>query len=136
MQWGPVSSLSFSASMIFDDSTIDRSLIAPQLNGKRLEGVARASSSLTARWRATDRFTFRCLVRLLGSQFEDDENAISLGEATVVDLSLSYRLDKHAELFLAVDNLADKPVETSRSTNGVMYLSSPRIERGGVRLSW
>jgi outer membrane receptor protein involved in Fe transport len=136
IQWGPTNSFSLNASLILEDSTIDRSSLAPQLNGKRTAGVSRASSLLTARWRATDRFTFRCLARVLGSQFEDDENTIRLGESVVVDVGLSYRLSKYAEVFLAVDNLANERIETSRSIDGIFYLASPRLEHGGVRLSW
>ena len=136
IQWGPTNSFSLSASLTIDDSTIDSSILAPQLNGKQIAGTSRASSSLTARWHVTDRFTFRCLVRALGSHFQDDENTIRLGESATVDLSLSYSLNKHAEIFLAADNLVNEHIETSRSTDGVSYVASPRFEHGGVRLSW
>jgi outer membrane cobalamin receptor len=75
-------------------------------------------------------------VRALGSHFQDDENTIRLGESATVDLSLSYSLNKHAEIFLAADNLVNEHIETSRSTDGVSYVASPRFEHGGVRLSW
>jgi outer membrane receptor for ferrienterochelin and colicin len=68
--------------------------------------------------------------------FVDDENMLRLGEAVVADLGAVYSLAKYAELFLSVDNLANNRIDTSRSANGVFYIGSPRLARGGLRLSW
>ena len=136
IQWGPTNSFSLSASLLFNDSTIDRSSLAPQLNGKQTAGVSRQSFSVSARWHATDKLTVRCLTRVLGPQFEDDENTLRLREAIVVDLGLSYRLEKHTELFISADNIGNAQVVTNRNVDGILYLGTPQMFTSGLRLSW
>jgi outer membrane receptor protein involved in Fe transport len=80
--------------------------------------------------------TVRCLTRVLGPQFEDDENTLRLREAIVVDLGLSYRLEKHTELFISADNIGNAQVVTNRNVDGILYLGTPQMFTSGLRLSW
>ena len=77
----------------------DRASPAPQLAGRQLAGVSRNSASIVARWRARDDLTFRCLVRLLGRRYEDNENTLRLGAAAIVDFGLNYAVGEHMEVF-------------------------------------
>jgi outer membrane receptor protein involved in Fe transport len=122
--------------VIFVDAVIDRVGIAPGLAGKQVAGVSRRSASVSARWRVFEGLTLRMSVRALGPRFADDEDTLRLGGAVVADLGAAYSLTKHAELFLAADNLADARIETSRSADGIIYTGSPRLLRGGLRVSW
>ena len=135
-QLGLANSFSISAMAVLEDGTIGHVSSEPQLAGKQLAGVARSTTSIAARWRARDDLTIRCLVRLLGRQYEDDENTRRLGAAGIVDLGLDYAVDEHVELFLAAENLGNAHVATSTGPTGVVFLGSPRMVRGGVRLSW
>ena len=75
-------------------------------------------------------------MRVLGSQFEDEENELRLDAAVVVDLKASYALTRRCELFVTVENLSDSRIEVSRSADGFVYVGTPCIVLGGIRSSW
>ena len=68
----------------------------------------------------------------LGNQYEDDLNTLPLGEAVVVDVSVSPRISRNAELVLAVENLFDEEYLVGRA--GVDTVGQPRFIHGGVRM--
>jgi outer membrane receptor protein involved in Fe transport len=135
-QWSPTAAFSLDATVILCEATIDRVAIAPELAGRQIAGVSRRSAAVGAAWRVSDRFTLKSRARVLGPQFEDDENTLRLGEAVVLDLGGSYALTKRFELYATVENLTDARIETSRGADGLVYVGAPRIVLGGVRLSW
>ena len=136
VQWSPSSAFSAYAFVVFNDPTINRVGVAPGLVGKQVAGVSRRSCAVSVKWRVSEKLSVRANIRALGPMFVDDENMLRLGEAVVADLGAVYSLAKYAELFLSVDNLANDRIDTSRSANGVFYIGSPRLARGGLRLSW
>jgi outer membrane receptor protein involved in Fe transport len=75
-------------------------------------------------------------VRVGGQQFEDDQNTLPLGAFTLVDLFLSRPLTRWGEVFLGVENLFDEEYATGRTTEGVVSIGTPRLVRGGVRLTF
>ena len=74
-------------------------------------------------------------VRLIGRQFEDDENLLILGTTAVVDLGASYTLGR-GDIFLTVENLGDARIETGRSADGLVNTGTPRLILGGFRAAW
>jgi outer membrane receptor protein involved in Fe transport len=134
--WHIGSSFSLSAAVLFDDPRIGGVSEAPEIAGKQIAGVSRHTASIGATWQATARLAFRSRLRLLGPKFQDDENTLRLADAIVEDFGATYVLTRQVELFLAVDNLSDADVDISRSAEGVIYKSAPRMFREGLRLSW
>jgi iron complex outermembrane receptor protein len=134
--WKPVTTVTLNASVLFNDPTIVRSSIAPQLAGKQMAQVTRRTAILNATWQASAKIKFNFRVRYLGRQFVDDENTLRLSAAVVADLGASYDLTQQVELYLTADNLFDSVVETSRSDDGLVNIGSPRLVLVGVRVRW
>jgi outer membrane receptor protein involved in Fe transport len=134
--WQPGTAFSLEASLLFNDSTILHSAIAPGLEGRQMAGVSRRIAVLSAKWQASRDLAFRFRVRSLGRQFVDDENTLRLGDAIVADVGANYAVTEHADFYLTAENQTDVAVATSRSTNGVVCIGAPRIVLCGVRLRW
>ena len=135
-EWKPAKAFTLNASVLFNDPTIVRSSIAPQLAGKQIAQVTRRTAILNATWQAYAKIKLNLRVRYLGRQFVDDENTLRLGAAVVADLGVSYDLTQHVELYLTADNLFDSVLETSRSDDGLVNIGSPRLVLVGVRVRW
>jgi outer membrane receptor protein involved in Fe transport len=124
------------AGYIFTDTTV---LEAPQqvaLEGKRLAQVPRHGASVTVRYDNPALFTAAATVRFVGRQFEDDLNTLPLGSYALVDLFLSRRLARWAEVFVGIENLLDTTYSTGRTSEGVVSIGAPFQVRGGVRLQF
>ena len=134
--WRANASLRFNAEALLNDATVTRARVAPGLAGKRVAQVPRHSAILGATWRAPGGITVTPRVRWIGAQFEDDENALRLGEVVVADLGASRPLGRHFEIFLKLENLTDARIETGRSADGVVNTGTPRLLLGGLRGSW
>ena len=129
-------SLSVTADYIFNDARVRRALSAPAIVGNRVAQVPRASASLGASWRGPAGITFTLRVRWIGRQFEDDENQLTLGEVTVLDLGVSKRLTEHVDLFVNIENFGDARIETGRTADGLVNTGTPRLALAGLRGSW
>jgi outer membrane receptor protein involved in Fe transport len=135
-KWDPTASFSLNVAASFSDATIHSVAAAPDLDGKQISGVPRASGVVSGTWQVTKKIALTSRIRVLGSQFEDDENTSRLANAVVVDLRASYALSRHTELFVMAENLTDARIEVSRSADGLIYVGTPCIVLGGMRLSW
>lgn len=135
-KWTPAPTVTFTAELLFNDATVRRATLAPALVGKRVAQVPRRNASLGATWRAPGGIVLTPRVRWIGRQFEDDENALILGECVVTDLGASRALTKHLELFLTCENLGATRLETGRSADGVVNIGTPRLFLAGLRGHW
>jgi outer membrane receptor protein involved in Fe transport len=135
-QWTLTTHLTLNADALFNDSTVRRAPIAPALVGNRVAQVPRRSASVSASWRAFEKFTLMPRVRYIGRQFEDDENQLILGAVVVADVGANYALTKRLSLFLNCENLGNARVETGRSADGIVNIGTPRLVIGGMRGSW
>ncbi len=135
-RWIPTGSFWLNAAVLLEDPTIRSSPGNPILDGKQMEGVSHSSASVSVTYLASHRFTITSRLRLLGPQFEDDENTLRLSESAVVDARVGYSFAKHFEIFAMADNLTGTRVQTSRGPNGLVYVGAPCIVTGGVRISW
>ncbi len=128
--------LNLSADFLYNDAVVRRATVAPALVGKRLAQVPRQSATLGFAWRLPANTTLAPRLRWLGRQFEDDENALRLGEVAIVDLGLRAKLGRATELFLNMENVGNTRVETGRSADGVVNVGTPRFLFGGLRYGW
>jgi outer membrane receptor protein involved in Fe transport len=135
-KWEPTPSFSLNGAASFSDATIRSVAADPDLDGKQISGVSRTSAVVSGTWNVTKAIALTSRIRVLGSQFEDDENTLRLAKAVVVDLRASYSLSKHTQLFATAENLTDARIEVSRSADGLMYVGAPCIVIGGVHFSW
>ena len=76
--------------------------------------------------------TFYVQARFVGSQFEDDQNLITLDNYAVVDASASRPITRAIHLFLGVENLFDVEYDVARTP--VRNIGWPFTIRGGVRV--
>ncbi|HSB42559.1 MAG TPA: TonB-dependent receptor [Methylomirabilota bacterium] len=124
------------AGYVFSDAEV---LEAPQqrtLEGKRLAQVPRHGASVTVRYDNPALLTAAATVRFVGRQFEDDLNTLPLGSYALVDLFLSRRLARWAEIFVGIENLLDTTYRTGRTSEGVVSIGAPFQVHGGVRLTF
>src|SRR6266851_4915944 len=123
-------------SYTYTDTEVIDSPQQRSLEGKRLAQVARHGAALTVRYDNPALFTAAVTARYVGKQFEDDLNTLLLGSYVLVDLFVSRRVTKWAEVFFAVENLLDTTYTTGRTSDGVVSIGAPFLAHGGVRLQF
>jgi hypothetical protein len=64
---------------------------------------------------------------LLGRQFEDDLNTLSLAPFFAVDVSVGYAWDAHASTTVRVENLFDRESEIGNPASGLVRIGAPRL---------
>lgn len=119
---------------LYDDATVRRASVAPDLVGLQLAQVPRNSASAGIVWNH-GRWSIAPQARFVGEQFEDDTNTLGLAAATLVDVSLRLTLGAGVDIYLSAENLADHRLETGRSSDGVVNLGTPRLILLGLRLN-
>ncbi|NOT63001.1 MAG: TonB-dependent receptor, partial [Acidobacteria bacterium] len=70
--------------------------------------------------------------RAVARQFDDDQNLLPLGSFAVIDATVSRRLGRWVEAFVAVQNLANEKFIVARTP--LENFGMPRMLRGGLRL--
>ena len=122
----------FTGSYILDDSTVQDFPANPALVGNRLAQVAKHKFTLQVAYLNPQIVDVTLLGKLVGPQFDDDQNLFKLGSYFVVDATLSRRLGETAEAFLAVENLFNReyPVRSNPASIG-----TPILVQGGIRFS-
>jgi len=134
--WQPSAAWSFELSALDEEATVGAAPVAPALVGTTLPEVPRWNAALAATWRPLARVALTVRVRHVAAQFDDDLNHLVLAPATVVDASARLEVARHAEVFLAADNLGNVQEETAESTPGVFSVAPPFMASAGVRLNW
>jgi outer membrane cobalamin receptor len=76
--------------------------------------------------------TFAAQLRVVGAQFDDDLNTLTLDEYAVVDVSATRPVARSVHLFVGVENLFDTEYDVSRTP--VRGIGWPRSVRAGVRV--
>jgi iron complex outermembrane receptor protein len=106
------------------------------LQGKRLAQVPDHVVTLGVRWDNPTWVNVAANVRYVGRQFEDDLNTLPLNPFTTVDLHLSRPLAKWADVFLSFENLLNETYAVQRTSDGIVTIGTPRLVRGGLRLTY
>lgn len=101
----------------------------PSLVGRRVAQAPREQLTVALDWRG-ERSSATVQARLAGSAFDDDRNALSLGEQRVVDLRVARDLGS-GEIFVALENVFDESYAVGRTP--LTTVGSPRLARVGVR---
>jgi vitamin B12 transporter len=65
-------------------------------------------------------------------RFEDDLNSRRLSAGLTLNARATWRFRDHAEVYVAVENLADEKVEVGETADGVESFAAPQTFRVGV----
>jgi outer membrane receptor protein involved in Fe transport len=143
--WRLAQSVALRASYLWSESEVTEARAQASLVGKRLAQAPEHKATASVTWSAPGGVELRVAGRYVGEQFEDDENVLVLQEATVADVSVEKTWARRGggaggrgelTVFVAVENVFDEDVMTSRSAAGLVSYDVPRWVRGGVRLAW
>ena len=97
-------------------ATVDALDPRNELTGKLLQRRARNQFTLGADY-TTGAWTFGGSLLNVGSRFDDTKNAVALNSYTTMDVFVNYAISKDLSLQTKVNNLANKPYETSYGFN-------------------
>ncbi|MBE2215824.1 MAG: TonB-dependent receptor [Opitutaceae bacterium] len=136
LRWSPLEALTLRAAGLAVDAEVAAARAQPGLVGKRLAQVPDYVVTFAADWQATTDTRVGASLRACGRQFEDDENRLVLAAAATVDVRIDHRISPGAAGFLELQNILDRPAQTSRSPAGLVTYDQPRALRGGVRFIW
>jgi outer membrane receptor protein involved in Fe transport len=120
--------LSATASVAITDSVF---VEGPDVTGKRVPQVSRFHGALGARFMEGP-FTGAAELRLIGRQYDDDQNEFLLDRSAVLDLKAGWRPRRAWEIFLAIENALDAEQDVGRTP--LRTLGLPRTARVGLRL--
>jgi len=134
--WQATDKFSLKAGLLFSDARIICSALSPALAGSQMPQVPRYSALLSSTWKVSEKSSLSLRVRSESRKFLDSENTLPVRATVLADLGLTYQLTQHAEIYLTAENLFNCRIETSRSSNGLVYTGSPRIVLCGLRLKW
>ena len=123
-------------SHVYTDAHVVEASRQPALQGKRLAQVPDHVVTLGLRWDNPAWVNVAANVRYVGRQFEDDLNTLPLNPFTTVDLHLSRPLAKWADVFLSFENLLNETYAVQRTSDGIVTIGTPRLVRGGLRLTY
>ena len=120
-----------SAAYTFVDSAVTQFPDNPQLVGKQLaqDPAHRATISLT--FDDPRVLTAMIQARFVGPQFEDDQNLLRMPGFAIVDMSVSRRLFRELEAYVAVENLFNREYLVGRA--GIDTIGQPLTFRVGLR---
>jgi outer membrane receptor protein involved in Fe transport len=104
------------------------------LEGRAVPQVPRHQFTMQVRYQNPRLMTFSLQARASGRQFDDDLNQFPLGGFLVADVYAARSLRRHAELFVAVENLTGRRFAVARTPT--TSLGPPTLARGGVRLTF
>ena len=72
-------------------------------------------------------------LRYESGRWEDDLNTRRLGRGLQLDARASWRFTRHAEVYVAAENLFDEKLEVGETADGVESFSAPQTVRIGFR---
>jgi outer membrane receptor protein involved in Fe transport len=126
--------LTLRAAFSATDARVRGGTIDPQLTGKRPAQAPLYTATAGADWRATGRLTLSAELRYESNRYDDDLNANPLKAATTADVRATWRVNRHADLYLDAQNAFNAEVATAVGTDKVVSYGAPRIVSVGVTL--
>lgn len=126
------STLSLRGAAGYTHAEVDGGTSAPQLTGLRPAQTPRFTGSLGLDWLVVDRLTTRFDLRYESARWDDDQNSRRLSPALTLDARADYALTSAFGVFVAVDNVTNKAVETGQTADGVESFTLPRRVRAGI----
>jgi outer membrane receptor protein involved in Fe transport len=119
------------AGYLYANAVVTSFAADPTLVGLDVPQVPRNTFTFQAHY-ARSRWTLSAQGRALSTQFDDDQNLLPLDAFFSMDTFVSYRAERHVELYVATENLFDQRYQVGRTP--VVTLGPPILVRGGIRL--
>jgi outer membrane receptor protein involved in Fe transport len=135
-RWTVTDRLTVRADLLASDARVREASDQPALVGRRLAQVPRVAATAGVSLKAGRAWAVDVSARSVGSQFEDDENALTLAGATTLDFRVSGRFGRAVEWFAAGENVGEATVEAGRSADGLVSYDAPRRLRAGLTVEW
>jgi outer membrane receptor protein involved in Fe transport len=124
--------LTANALAVFTSSIFRSTPQQPAIEGNRIPQVPEYQLGGGLTYQAPYAFTLAGVLRVVGAQFDDDQNELELQEFAVLDVQASRPITERVHAYVAVENLFDAEYDTGRTP--VRTTGWPRTVRGGVRL--
>jgi len=134
LAWSPTRDLDVRAAASATRARVDGGAAAPQLTGKRPAQTPEFTATAGVDWTPVERLRLSADARYESMRFEDDLNSRKLSAALQLDLRAAWRVQPDAEIYLALDNLADADIEVAETATGVESYAAPRSVRVGFSL--
>ena len=124
-------SLNWRAAFAYTHARVDGGSVAPQLTGLRPAQTPEWTVTAGLDWRAMEKLTLSASVRYMGEQFEDDQNIRRLPPGAELDARAAWTTAPGAQVYLAVDNIADAKISSGKTADFVDSYTEPRTFRVG-----
>lgn len=132
LEYRPHPSLTLTGLAVWTDSTFRTSAALAALEGNRVPQVPRHQFGAGAIFTDPRWVTASIQLRTVGEQFDDDLNTFRLGGFTVADAYVGRSIGRSAQVYAAVENIADTEYDTGRTP--IRTIGWPRTFGVGVRL--
>jgi outer membrane receptor protein involved in Fe transport len=136
LQWEarPSGAIILSGGYQFSDARVLRFPADASLEGLWIPHVPRHVLTFQARSARARQFVAALQCRIVGLEYDDDQNLLRLKGFTELNATVSRPLGRAVEIYAAAENLLDVRSEVSRTP--VTTLGPPLMLRGGIRFSW
>jgi vitamin B12 transporter len=139
--WHVTDSFSLGSGFSLTDARMETERHDPQINGNRPAQAPLATITGTATWAPLDALHLDADLHWESRRFEDDQNALRLGSAFVLDLRATWLFRPDWAVYAVVYNAANADVATGEtstitigsSTHEVTSLGQPRTVEVGLR---
>ena len=138
LRYTPTRAWEFSASYLYNESSIRDFPAEPSFEGKRVPQVPKHMYTLSAQYLNPRLVNAAILGRFVGDQFEDDRNENGLQSFFLANVHfwrpLPLPLTRAGEIFFSVQNLFDTTYAVGKDPGtGLVTTGTPRLVHGGVR---
>lgn len=119
----------FNANYTFNESVIKEFKEDTTLKNKFLTDVPKNKASASIEYKNPNIMNAKASVRYVGDRFSDDKNTVSkiYKSYMLVDLKLSRKINKYAEVEMSVDDLFDKTYEEYYVSPGRVFLATLKM---------
>ena len=132
-QLHPAHDLSLAFGYQFAHAVVTNFSLQPQLVGLWIPDVPRNSTTAQLRYQHGPA-SYTLAAREIGRAYDDSANTYKLHSFFVLDAYAETRVRSHVSLYISLQNLLNRSIETARTPN--LTLGTPFIAQGGVRLNW
>ena len=136
LSWTPRPAWRFSLNYLYSHAAVESAPTQPGLEGKRLAQAPEQQGIIGVHWNPWKPLGLTCQTRLVGGQFEDDENTLRLAPYATVDVQASLQISAHLQGWVGIENVFDNRYEAGKSVSGVVTIGAPRLVNIGLRLSY
>lgn len=126
--------LSLSAEYLLSLSSMHDPGDSPDLKEKELAQLPRHHGNVMLKF-SDQKHNFFLQGRIVGRQYEDDLNSLSLDPFIAFNLFLSRQLTKGTEIFMSAENILGTPYEVGTSKDGVKTLGTPSLFLAGFKFN-